>query len=136
MAGLPLVALRDLSDLSTPLTHRRYHLSNCATPTDIAALSSCHRVRAAAPSFSLSSLPFFSFPLLLSSCPAPLPCFGSHSCEWLVSLGLSPVTLTQWCFSCSSGKRVSMFVLFLLLPRLKCRRTKLSTGLAPFFRNL
>lgn len=49
--------------------------------------------------------------LLLASCPALLR-LCSHSCDWLVSRGLSPVTYTQRCFGCSSGKQVSMFVLF------------------------
>lgn len=54
--------------------------------------------------------------LLLASCPALLPFFCPHSCDWLVSHGLSPVTFTQWCFGCSSGKRVSLFVLFCYYP--------------------
>lgn len=72
---------------------------------------------------------------LLFSCLLPVQLYShfcSHFCDWLVSHGLSPVTFTQWCFGCSSGKRVSMFVLFLSLPRLKYQWTKLHTGLAPF----
>lgn len=55
----------------------------------------------------------------LVSCSLPVQLYShicSHSCDWLVSHGLSPVTFTQWCFGCSSGKRVSMFVLFCYYP--------------------
>lgn len=57
-----------------------------------------------------------SFRLLLASCPALLPFL--LSLLWLVgfSRSLSPVTFTQWCFGCSSGKQVSMFVLFCYYP--------------------
>lgn len=56
---------------------------------------------------------------LSPSCSLPVQLYSqfcSHSCDWLVSHGLSPVTFTQWCFGCSSGKRVSMFVLFCYYP--------------------
>lgn len=69
-------------------------------------------------------------PSLASFLSSSTPVLCSHSCDWLVSHGFSPVTLTQWCFGCSSGKQASMFVLFLLLPRLKYHGTKLHTGLA------
>lgn len=57
-----------------------------------------------------------SFHLLLASCPALLPFL--LSLLWLVGFSrfLSPVTFTQWCFGCSSGKQVSMFVLFCYYP--------------------
>lgn len=53
------------------------------------------------------------------SCSPSVQLYSSRSlaCDWLVSHGLfSPVTFTQWCFGCSSGKRVSMFVLFCFYP--------------------
>lgn len=40
-----------------------------------------------------------------------------YSLLWLV--WFSPVALTPWCFSCNSGKRASMFVLFFYLPIFK-----------------
>lgn len=66
---------------------------------------------------SSTSLPLVSSRLVSCSLPVQLYShFCSHSCDWLVSHGLSPVTFTQWCFGCSSGKRVSMFVLFCYYP--------------------
>lgn len=35
---------------------------------------------------------------------------------WFCRALSSPVTFTQWCFGCSSGKRVSVFVLFCYYP--------------------
>lgn len=72
-------------------------------------------------SFSPSPCPrvWAAVPSLLVSCSLPVQLYSqfcSHSCDWLVSHGLSPVTFTQWCFGCSSGKRVSMFVLFSYYP--------------------
>lgn len=61
---------------------------------------------------SSGAFPLSAGRVLLASRPALLP----HSCDWLVSRGLSPVTFTQWCFGCSSGKQVSMFVLFCFYP--------------------
>lgn len=63
-----------------------------------------------------------------------LPPHGPLACDWSDSRGLS--FFTQWCFGCSSGKRVSIVCSFLLLPTLKRRRTKRNAGLAPISNRL
>lgn len=78
---------------------QRYHMQHLFS---FSRLSQC-----ASSGLSLS-LPL---PLFLPLCPSFF-----LSCDWLVSL--SPVAFTQWCFSCSSGKQVSIFC-FLLFPRFK-----------------
>lgn len=85
----------------------RSGLFHRAAPTATAFFPSPHLcLWAAVPSLS---------PPSFASC-SPLVQLFSHSCDWLVSRGLSPVTFTQWCFGCSSGKQVSMFVLFCFYP--------------------
>lgn len=110
VAPLPPSPLQNRLNLPPSLTCRRSRLSNCAAPSTTAfsfAMSSRVSSSAFAPPPASHS---FSLPVQLYSH------FCSHSCDWLVSHGLSPVTFTQWCFGCSSGKRVSMFVLFCYYP--------------------
>lgn len=109
----PLFPLQSRSDLPPSSTRRRSRLSNRAAPRTTAS--------SFATSSRVSSSGFFSPPpashsLRLALLVQLYSHFCSHSCDWSVSHGLSPVTFTQWCFGCSSGKRVSMFVLFCYYP--------------------
>lgn len=106
------------------------HLQNCLDlhpPRPVEGLASAtallrqRQLFSFATSSRVSSSAFSPPPAFhsLVSCSHPVQLYShfcSHSCDWLVSHGLSPVTFTQWCFGCSSGKRVSMFVLFCYYP--------------------
>lgn len=113
MTQSPPFPLPPESDLSPSSTCPRSRLSNCAAART-AAFSSATSSRVSSSAFSPPPASHFS-----PSCSLPVQLYShfcSHSCDWLVSHGLSPVTFTQWCFGCSSGKRVSMFVLFCYYP--------------------
>lgn len=97
------------STLPHSVTCRWSRLSNCAAQT-MTAFFLLHVV-ACGQRCLLSSTSVPLLRLLLASCPALLR-LCSHSCDWLVSHGLSPVTYTQRCFGCSSGKHVCSFCFY------------------------
>lgn len=110
MTQPPPLPAPDHSDLPPALTCPRSRLSNCAALPLSTAFSFAMSSHVSSSALSPPALFSCSLPVQLYSL------FCSHSCDWLVSHGLSPVTFTQWCFGCSSGKRVSMFVLFCYYP--------------------
>lgn len=110
-------------DTIAPLSPESLRPSTLLLESWKSRLSSCAVLVMTAFSFAMSSRvssSAFSPPSSCSvfSCSLPVQLYSqlcSHSCDCLVSHGLS-VTFTQWCFGCSSGKRVSMFVLFCYYP--------------------